>query len=616
MAMHHAASPSAGSLEGDYSRSLFGFGLLMAGATFCATGAARLEPDAIGDLGILTIMTWHSWVGLALLVAGFFLSLEHANSRPLLPGLFLLALIAALHLVPAYAYGTLRYSWAWKHIGIVDYIMRNGRLDRDAVYLSAYHNWPGFFVACAWLAQRLSLDPLKIASLAAYAPPVFATANLLVLQALFLKFTEDRRLVLLALFIFLVGNWIGQDYFAPQSATFLLYLIAMLLCVGPLSGGQTGTSRGLRLLFWKPGVTPPSDGLALAPAAVAEQPRLVASLLLLAISLTITASHPLTPVVLVSALCGLALLGGLDLGFALFAACAVVLWNLYFAAPFVAASISSELENLGSVFFNATEKIVDLRQLSHGQMIVALISRLMTAGLVGLAAIGFLRRLRSGHVDLPLLAILAAPLPVLVITSYGGEAIFRVYLFMLPTLAFLGAAVVFPSSGHTYGFWKAVAVALVGYMLVAGFLVSNNGKDQQYRFRQNEVDAASWLYHTAPAGTLLIEGARNYPSQFSNYENFTYVPLSSESPQARQEIIQDPAGVFDRWLSDSRWPAGFVILTQSQKAYAETQGIVPEGTFDRIIEALSSSPRFRIVYRNEDAVIFSLNDWAPAGSAS
>ncbi|URK89120.1 hypothetical protein LP421_32040 (plasmid) [Rhizobium sp. RCAM05350] len=147
---------------------------------------------------------------------------------------FLLALVAALHLAPAYAYGTLRYSWAWKHIGIVDYIVRNGSLDRNAAYLAAYHNWPGFFIACAWIAERFSAGPLDIAKVAAYAPPVFAALYLMVLHALFLKITHDRRLVFLAQFVFLGGNWIGQDYFSPQAATYLLYLVAMLLCLGPL----------------------------------------------------------------------------------------------------------------------------------------------------------------------------------------------------------------------------------------------------------------------------------------------------------------------------------------------------------------------------------------------
>ncbi|URK89121.1 hypothetical protein LP421_32045 (plasmid) [Rhizobium sp. RCAM05350] len=240
--------------------------------------------------------------------------------------------------------------------------------------------------------------------------------------------------------------------------------------------------------------------------------------------------------------------------------------------------------------------------------------RTLTASILALGVIGFWRRLRRGHVDGPLLVMLGAPLPVFVMTSYGGEAIFRVYLFMLPSLAFLAAATVYPSRSRGASLLRPLAVMVAGCLLVAGFLISNNGKDMQYRFRPTEVDAAAWLYSHAPEGTLLIEGARNYPSQFINYENITYVSIANESPQSRREILNNPAATFDRWLSDAKWKAGFVIVTRSQRAYVETQGVMPQGSLDHLAKSLSASPRFKIVYRNADAIIFTLNKWAPAGS--
>lgn len=594
-------------------RYLLLFGIFLAGAAFSVAGALQLDPDALGQFGIIDIMSWQSWFGIGLLLAGFSISLTATFVRTLLPWLFLVGLVAVLHLVPAYVYGTLRYSWAWKHIGVVDYIMRNGSLDRDATYLAAYHNWPGFFVVWAWIAERLDLQPLEIAAVAAYAPPAFATANLLVLHRLFSKFTQDRRLIFLGLFVFLTGNWIGQDYFSPQAATFLLYLIAMLMCVGPLAyvqpqslGGEGGfRARLLALLARRKHRL--SDLAAPGHA-------FVASLLLMIIMAIVVGSHQLTPLILTFALTAFALLGRLDFGFAVLCGVLVVLWNLHFAAPFVGRSITSELAGFGAALVNAADNVSDLRQLSASQATVSVISRTLTVGVGILATVGILRRLRDGHIDVNALVMLVAPLPVLVMTSYGGEALFRVYLFMLPALAYLAAAAVFPSTRAGNAWWLPLLVCCIGGFLIMGFLVSNNGKDMQYRFRPSEVAAAAWVFEHAPKATLLIEGARNYPSQFANYEHFVYVPIASESPQARQEIIRDPVGTFDRWLSDAKWTAGFVIFTRSQRAYAEAQGIVPEGTFDRLIEALSSAPRFTIVYRNTDAIIFSLNHRAPHGA--
>jgi hypothetical protein len=102
----------------------------------------------------------------------------------------------------------------------------------------------------------------------------------------------------------------------------------------------------------------------------------------------------------------------------------------------------------------------------------------------------------------------------------------------------------------------------------------------------------------------LVEAARSYPSQFMNYENFIYLPISNESGAERAEILSDPARVLDRWFSDPRWQDGYVILTRSQQAYVEAMGVMPKGALDRLALDLLSSPDFLLVYANRDARIF------------
>ena len=46
-----------------------------------------------------------------------------------------------------------------------------------------------------------------------------------------------------------------------------------------------------------------------------------------------------------------------------------------------------------------------------------------------------------------------------------------------------------------------------------------------YVFTTEEVAAATWLADNAPEGSLLVEGSRNYPTQFHNYEYFRYCLL-------------------------------------------------------------------------------------------
>ena len=151
---------------------------------------------------------------------------------------------------------------------------------------------------------------------------------------------------------------------------------------------------------------------------------------------------------------------------------------------------------------------------------------------------------------------------------------------------------------------RVFPVLVLAAVMACGFLLGNNGKDRQYRFSPEEVEAAHWLYRQGKPGTLLVEGARSYPSQFMNYENFTYVPISNERSADRAEILDNPSEVLSRWFASARWNDGYVIITRSQTAYVEALAITPKGAFSRLELELLASPQFLLVFANKDARIF------------
>lgn len=104
---------------------------------------------------------------------------------------------------------------------------------------------------------------------------------------------------------------------------------------------------------------------------------------------------------------------------------------------------------------------------------------------------------------------------------------------------------------------------------------------------------------------LAIEGSRSYPSQFRNYENFTYVPLSEERPEIREELLTAPDRLVTRWLRGAR-AGGYVIITRSQKAVYDALGLLPQGALDQIERDLIASPELVVVFANSDATILSL----------
>lgn len=561
-----------------------------------------MVPDGIDDFGIVTILPWPYWAAVGFLCLGFAGSLAQGAGDNGLRVAALVVLILMIHATPPLVYGTLRYSWSWKHIGIIDYIQRHGGVNRGSAFLGAYHNWPGFFWGFAQLADRLRLGPIEIADAARFFPVLSNAVYAVLLHALYRRFTADDRLVYGAIWIFLCANWVGQDYFSPQAVAYGLYLLILVLCLGPLMPSDDGALTRLgrrighlrrRIAHVRPMEPEPATALRIgAVLAVTLAMVLVAS------------SHQLTPLILVFALSALAVVTPSGLGLPMLAGLIMVYWVLYPASPFTAVYLPDEVARLGQTVSDLTETLVDTSAVGVGVAVVVWAGRALTLGVVLLAGLGWLRRLRHGAWDGVVCALMAAPALTLAATSYGGEAVFRVFFFALPFAAFLSAGLFFPTDRAGRGLGGALAFGLLSGVMILGFLLANNGKDRQYRFTPAEVEAAVWLYGRAGPETLLVEGARSYPSQFMNYENFIYLPLASETAAERAEVLADPARVLDRWFSDPRLRDGYVILTRSQQAYVEAMGIMPKGALERLALDLMASPDFLLVHANRDARIF------------
>jgi hypothetical protein len=65
--------------------------------------------------------------------------------------------------------------------------------------------------------------------LAAWVPALSNLIYLVPLWLIFRALTTDRRLVWLGLFVFVFGNWVGQDYMSPQGFNILLYLTVLAI---------------------------------------------------------------------------------------------------------------------------------------------------------------------------------------------------------------------------------------------------------------------------------------------------------------------------------------------------------------------------------------------------
>lgn len=581
---------------------------LAAGLAIWWISFRTVDPTDLTDYGLIATLPAGYWAAVGALALGFTISLGERTVRGVIPYLYLLGLVVVLHVTPGLAYGTLRYSWGWKHIGIIDYIQRHGTVDPVAPFLPAYHNWPGFFYFFAIVANRLGLSPLDLASYARFTPAVLNGLYVLALIPVYRRLSDDPRRVAAAIWLFLVGNWIGQDYFSPQGVSLLFYLLIMGLCLAGFAGGQ-GTdkqpanratqllARARTLMQGAASFPPPQRGLLV---------NVGGGLLVLILILMTTATHQLTPLTIILLLAALVAMGRVSPYVLMFAFAAELLWLLYVAAPFVVFNLAEELSTFGEGLGAVEKKMAVVSAVSEGRAWGVIIGRALTLGVLAFAMLGGFRRWRLGCRDGLAAAIMLSPLPLMV-NRYGGEVHFRIYLFALPMLALFAAAAFFPVAGRGARRISLVAFGVTAVLSVIGFLFANNGKDREYTFTRDEVGAAAWLYGRAPPNSLLIEGARNYPSQFMNYENFAYLPISEESRDVRNALIAAPEQTLSRWLSDERWKAGYVIITRSQKALTDAEGVMPPASLDGIETRLINSAQFEVVYSSPNTKIFRLH---------
>lgn len=564
-----------------------------------------VNADAIGDLGLIAALPWTMWPAFGCVIAGLILALRAKSQDRLAPIALIFMLVILLHGTPAIAYDNLRYAWAWKHLGVIEYIQRTGSLDPWSRYFDAYHNWPGFFLVFAAIGKLFGFDSLQMSQVARFFPLGLNLLYASVLPLIFRRLTSDVRLVWIATAFFVVGNWVGQDYFSPQGTVFLLLLILLALCLGPLAkipDRPASNASVLRIGVWQLQAWVTAR-VPVLPRALSTPLKLAAAGTAFLLILAIIASHQLTPILMIAMLAGLFLIGRLSINFVLFACAAELLWLLFIAEPFMSRVLPALSGEFGTIGDSTFDGLVDWSAVSDGQRIVSLAGRSIVA-IIAIAAVGGgLVRLSRGYRD-GITALLAlVPLPLAVSTSYGGEILFRIYFFALPFLSFFAAALVFPTPKSRLNLFKALALGLGLMAASAAFVVANNGKDAQYRFTASEVAAALWLYGGAEPNTLLIEGADTYPSQFQNHENLIYVPLTHELPAIGGALSSDPAGLLGDWLQSHDGPA-YAIFTRSQNAYYEAMNLLGGTSLSDVIAGLLASPDLEVVFAGEDAVVF------------
>lgn len=588
------------------------FALLVILARWSTTLPA-VQANQMGELGLLSVLPFTIFAALLILTLSFCLAVQQSTTPTPILWLHIVLFILIVHGTPALTYDSLRYSWAWKHVGIIDYIQRNGGVNLHVGSLEIYHRWPGFFAVNALLTDLTGVT--SALTYAAWAPVFF---NLLIVWALLLLFqtqSTDQRLVWQAVWFFTLANWIGQDYFSPQAMNYFLHLVIVGLCMRwfycRTIPSQTtlyrwiGSARVTRWLYQGAQWLTRHD----RPPVIMEAPTpATAWAVILLLFAVVVSSHQLTPFMTILTV-GL-LVGGQRCRARWLPVVMILMtggWLLFVGGAEIHQELREALDSFGKVTTNVTSNLTDVEQAPASQQFVSFVARLLTVGVWLLALEGMIQLWRMRRWNLPFTLAAIAPFLMLLGSAYGGEIIFRVYFFALPFMAYFMAGVLFASTDERYQ-WRTFCLnLLLSVLLLTGFMVAYYGKEQMYHFSRAEVDAGSYVQNIAVPNTLLIEGSRNYPSRFHNYEYFTYVAISREPAESQKAIDADPVGAMKRWMSNPDYAAAYLIITRSQKAEMKLNPeTLPQGALERMEQALTTSPDFRVIFANEDATVFAL----------
>ena len=659
---------------------LFPWACLAAVAGLWVFGLSRVQVGVVptAGFGLVSALPAAFWAAAALLMVSFCWTVVRWPGRWPVLGAHLLTLVVILHATPAIVYGTLRYSWAWKHVGVVDYIIHHGIDFNLGGVLGVYQGWPGFFALNAFLTNGGGLQ-----SALSYAPWALVANDLLWLGPVLLiarAFTADWRMIWITAWVFELGNWVGQDYFSPQAFAYFLFLTVIAVCLRwlgddrprprwlraalaragnrargyaprwlahslpahrPLRQAPPGPAGGRALPRWlgghmlprrareqvrweqaaegslwyraarharphRPDTAVPAEG-----AGVSQSTRLVLVAVLVPLMLAIASSHQLTPIMLVIALALLAVFRHLRprVLLPLVATVIAVGWIFYGGLPWLQENNSQVFSGFGALWANSSAHIVGGGQVTPDQVIVAWGARLLSAAIGLMAMAGFLRfrrhRDKAARRSWNRVALLGvAAIPMVAGNSYGGEIIFRAFLFALPFMAVAAAALFFPRPWSPRRYLAGTALAVTTVLLAGGFFLSNYGTDAMNYFTPQEVTAAQWLYRTAPAGAQVIAVNSNFPWAFVHYNRYSYTFLDGSGYS--NDTLRNPVEEISFLMSPPYPKVSYLVFTRSQAAQEAISGPWSPNNFQRVYNTLMASSAFRTVYLANGVTILRL----------
>ncbi|WP_433364662.1 hypothetical protein [Streptosporangium sp. CA-115845] len=600
-----------------------------------APGPLRgVDVTKIDALGLISAMPLTAFAAILLMLVAFFVTIAQNTDRKFLLLFQIAAITFALHGASALISDEARFPTAYVHAGFVEYINRTGE---SSAILDARLAWPGFFALVAFVTKAAGVTDL--ATIMRWTPLLSNLLYLLPFVLILRQVVATTRARWFAALLFVIVQWIGQDYFSSQGFTYAIYLafVAIVLRwfgkVEPRDKPMPAKGPIRRLLARLDGLTPGE-----LPHSTGVYDRTIMLIVLIGLFGTATASHQITPFMMLGALTGLLLLRRTSLSWALpfFLGLMVLAWISYQTVTFWSGHIDQLFGGLGRILENLQRNTGDRIDGSDPRHALVLMARLGICGVIlALAAVGLLRRVRRGVGDRAALLLLCVPVLALGLQSYGGEIGLRIYLFALPGACILAAYAFFPNlpAGTEDAPEETVPIRRrnirfnpeltrrISLLLAAGcamtlamvFLIARYGNEQFERVSASEVAAMHYIYdHDEPSARVL------YLSPVLGPEVTPIIPWGErdfDKISYEQALVhKDPAQlstVLDKLRASP--PNTYLVATRGQAGYLQLNHGFPNDWAPRFRAALDAHKDLKRVFSGEDAAVYVLNTF-PEGT--
>lgn len=557
--------------------------VLTAAVAMWVFGLETTNPERLGDFGLLRELppVWYGAVGMVVAVCVWGVVARKTPSNRLMSA-SVTSLVVMLYATAGLLADAPRYPWTYKHIAVTNLITATGHVDPS---IDIYNRWPGFFSLSALLGEVMGYH--NALDYAAWAETGFALVDAVLVLAIVRTITKRARVYWTATLVFTLSNWVNQNYYAPQSLSYSLYLAMCLVALTFLRNAPTGWMIAVEGRIRKSRMMQKLGKRR--PAALAERWEqrpafmpVLAVAAILALQVVIVVSHQLTPYIAVLGLFPLFFAGYFKprwLGPVL-----LIIALLYLIPNLEYIRNKYGLFSGFDLFANTGYKPPETESVVLGQWVLtgqtlarlAVVLTLLTAVL---AVVGFIRRLLGGHVRTTLVIAWLAFAPVLGLfaQSYGGEARFRVYLFALPWL----------SIGVAWSFWsgpirsrKAVIGASAVLVAMAMlFTVVHFQPEADYRVSKDDVAASQWLDANVKTGDLVFDTKSFFPLLIGpNYPHYlkwgSVASITDYLKAAKGNISIDSLRKYAEHLRGAE--DNYIVMSDGQKRQAiEDSGIDP-----------------------------------------